>query len=75
VDAEWIVEDFYESGKQVAFARFSDVWFEEAAATTVGGKYLGVDQAAMVHLRNDDGVILCSAEPYDNSNLVVISHS
>ncbi|KAL2137303.1 hypothetical protein VTI74DRAFT_5034 [Chaetomium olivicolor] len=72
-DAEWIVEDFYDSGKQVAFAQFSDVWFVEAGATTVGGRHIGLDGAAMVHIQSDDGNLLCSAEPYDDSNFVIVS--
>ncbi|KAK3899262.1 peptidase A4 family-domain-containing protein [Staphylotrichum tortipilum] len=74
VDAEWIVEDFYDATKQVAFASFSDVWFVEAGATTQRGKSIGLDGAAMVHIQSDDGKLLCSAEPYDNSNFVIVSH-
>lgn len=74
MDAEWIVEDFYDSGEQVALAAFTDVWFVDAAATTVSGKNIGLDGAAMVHLQTDDGTLLCSAEPYDNTNFVIISH-
>ncbi|KAL2262490.1 hypothetical protein VTK26DRAFT_1171 [Humicola hyalothermophila] len=74
IDAEWIMEDFYDSGEQVTFARFSDLWFVDAAATTVGGQNVGIDGATMVYLQADDGAILCSAEPWDNSNFVAISH-
>lgn len=74
VDAEWIVEDFYDSGEQVAFGRFAEMWFVDAAATTARGKNVGIDGAAMVHLRNDEGTVLCSAERYDNANFVVTSH-
>lgn len=73
MDAEWIVEDFYDSGKQVPFAQFSDVWFVDSGATTVRGKSIGLDKAAMVHIQGDDGTVLCSAEPYDNSNFVIVS--
>jgi hypothetical protein len=75
LDAEWIVEDFYDSGERVAFARFSDVWFVEAGGKTVGGKDIGLDGAAMVHIQADDGTILCSAEPYDNANFVIVSQN
>lgn len=67
------MEDFYDAGKQVAFGHFSDVWFVDAAATTASGKNLGIDGAAMVNLRTDEGKILCTAERYDNSNFVVVS--
>jgi hypothetical protein len=73
LDAEWIVEDFYDSGKQVAFAQFADLWFVEAGATTVAGKSLGLDKAAMVHIQTDNGTVLCSAEAYDDSNFVILS--
>ncbi|KAL2143144.1 hypothetical protein VTI28DRAFT_291 [Corynascus sepedonium] len=73
-DAEWILEDFYESGQQVALANFADLWFVDSGATTVGGKKVGFDGAAMVHMQNEDGKILCSPEPYDNSNFVIVSH-
>ncbi|KAK4240409.1 protease [Achaetomium macrosporum] len=73
VDAEWIIEDFYVSGEQVAFANFSDVWFMDSGATTAGGKHIGLDGAAMVHLQADDGTILCSAQPYDDANFVIVS--
>ena len=73
LDAEWIVEDFYVSGQQVAFAQFADVWFVEAGAETVSGKSIGLNKAAMVHIQRNDGTVLCSAEPYDNSNFVVVS--
>jgi hypothetical protein len=74
VDAEWIVEDFYDAGEQVAFARFSEMWFVDAGAKTVSGKSIGLDGAAMVHLRDDNEKLLCAAEPYDNSNFVLVSH-
>ncbi|KAK0730171.1 peptidase A4 family-domain-containing protein [Lasiosphaeris hirsuta] len=73
VDAEWIVEDFYDAKGQVAFASFSDVWFVDAAATTVKGKNIGIDGAAMVHLQNENGTVVCEAEAYDNSNFVLTS--
>ncbi|KAL2180588.1 protease [Thermothelomyces heterothallicus CBS 202.75] len=72
-DAEWILEDFYESGKQVALANFADLWFVDSGATTVGGKNVGFDGATMVHLRDENGNVLCSPEPYDNSNFVIVS--
>ncbi|GAB1310643.1 Peptidase A4 family-domain-containing protein [Madurella fahalii] len=74
VDAEWILEDFYDSGEQVAFANFSQMWFVDAAATTARGNNIGIDGAAMVHLQKDDGTILCSAERYDNANFVLTPH-
>lgn len=75
-DTEWIVEDFYEAetNKQVAFATFSDIWFLDAAATTVGGKNVGIDGSALVHLKNPKGEVLCKSEKYDNSNFVVSSY-
>jgi hypothetical protein len=73
-DAEWIVEDFYDSGEQVGLANFADVWFVDSGATTVGGRNVGFDGATMVHLQDDDGQVLCSAEPYDNTNFVIVSH-
>ncbi|KAK4167174.1 peptidase A4 family-domain-containing protein [Cladorrhinum sp. PSN259] len=73
LDTEWILEDFYEKNEQVAFANFSDLWFLDVAATTAGGKTIGVDGAAMVHLRNRTGTVLCKAERYDNSNFVILS--
>ncbi|KAK4129125.1 concanavalin A-like lectin/glucanase [Parathielavia appendiculata] len=73
LDAEWILEAFYDSGQQVPFARFSDLWFVESGATTVAGKNIGIDGATMVHIQADDGKILCSAEPYDSANLVMVS--
>ncbi|KAK3989950.1 peptidase A4 family-domain-containing protein [Cladorrhinum sp. PSN332] len=73
LDAEWILEDFYEKNEQVAFAKFSDVWFQDVAATTAGGKTINAEGAAMVHLRNRTGTVLCRAEKWDNSNFVVFS--
>ncbi|KAK3393297.1 peptidase A4 family-domain-containing protein [Podospora didyma] len=73
-DAEWIVEDFYDAKGQVAFASFSDVWFQEAQATTVNGKKIGIDGAAMVHLQDPDGDVVCTPWKYDNSIFVVSSH-
>jgi hypothetical protein len=75
VDAEWILEDFYDQGQQVTLANFSNLWFEQSGATTVGGKAIGLDGAAMVKIQDEDGNILCSAEPWDNSNFVVVAHS
>lgn len=70
MDAEWIVEDFYSSQQQVALAKFKDIWFEAVGATTASGRNIGVDGAAMVQLKADDGSVLCSASEYDNSNFV-----
>ncbi|AEO70613.1 uncharacterized protein THITE_2122241 [Thermothielavioides terrestris NRRL 8126] len=75
VDAEWIVEDFYDANGQVAFANFSDLWFVQSGAQSIGGRSIGLDGAAMVHIQADDGTILCSAEPYDNASFVISSHS
>ncbi|KAK4149301.1 protease [Chaetomidium leptoderma] len=72
-DAEWIVEDFYDSGEQVGLAHFSDLWFVEVAASTASGKNIGLDGATMVHIQGDDGTVLCAAEPYDNTNFVILS--
>ncbi|KAL2271368.1 hypothetical protein VTJ83DRAFT_739 [Remersonia thermophila] len=74
LDAEWIVEDFYDSEQQVNFGKFTDLWFVDVAARTVTGRQIGIDGAAMVHLVDDNGKTLCSAEPYDNANFVVLSH-
>ncbi|EAQ93037.1 hypothetical protein CHGG_01272 [Chaetomium globosum CBS 148.51] len=73
-DVEWIVEDFYQSGEQVELAHFSDLWFVDSVATTASGKLVGFDGAAMVHLQNETGQVLCSAERYDNTNVVLVSH-
>ncbi|KAK3936111.1 peptidase A4 family-domain-containing protein [Diplogelasinospora grovesii] len=73
VDAEWIVENFYNGDAQVNFARFSDVWFEETLATTVSGKQIGIDGAAMVYLKDSNGSITCTAAQYDNTDFVVSS--
>jgi len=76
IDTEWILEDFYDADwVQVPFAEFSDLWFLEAAATTENGRRIGIDGAAMVHLQNEDGKILCQAEKWDNENFVVLSPS
>ncbi|KAH6619355.1 protease [Chaetomium sp. MPI-SDFR-AT-0129] len=72
-DAEWLVEEFYDSGKQVALAQFADLWFVDSEATTVGGKTIGFDSATMVALQDDDGKVLCQGEPYDNTNFVIVS--
>ncbi|KAL1843845.1 hypothetical protein VTJ49DRAFT_7196 [Mycothermus thermophilus] len=74
LDAEWIVEDFYDGDQQVNFGKFTDMWFVDVAAKTVSGKNIGIDGAAMVHLLDDSGKTLCSAEPYDNANFIVMSH-
>ncbi|KAK0630264.1 peptidase A4 family-domain-containing protein [Bombardia bombarda] len=73
VDAEWIVEDFYDGGGQVPFASFSDVWFEETSLTTDRGRKMGLDGAAIVYLQNTTGAVTCSAAQYDRSNFVVWS--
>jgi hypothetical protein len=73
-DVEWIVEDFYQAGEQVELAHFSDLWFVDSGATTDRGKSIGFDGATMVHLQDSDGSVLCTAEPYDNSNVVIVSH-
>lgn len=75
-DVEWILEDFYEAetNKQVPFASFQDLWFLDTEATTVRGKNVGIDGAAMVHLMNPQGKVLCQAEKYDNANFVITSH-
>ena len=75
LDTEWILEDFYEKNEQVAFATFSDLWFLDVAATTVAGKTIGVDGAAMVHMKNETGSVLCWPEQWDSSNFVVLSGS
>lgn len=74
VDAEWIVEDFYDANGQVPFAMFSELWFLDTVAGTAGGKSIGIDGATMVHLQNDTGAVVCSASRWDNSNFVVESH-
>ncbi|KAK4672698.1 hypothetical protein QC763_105370 [Podospora pseudopauciseta] len=75
-DVEWILEDFYEAetNKQVPFASFQDLWFLDTEATTVRGKNVGIDGAAMVHLMNPQGKVLCQAEKYDNANFVITSN-
>jgi hypothetical protein len=73
-DVEWIVEDFYQSGEQVELAHFTDLWFVDSVATTASGKLVGFDGATMVHLQNETGQVLCSAERYDNTNVVLVSH-
>ena len=55
-------------------AHFSDVWFMEASATTVGGKHMGIDGAAMVYLQDETGTVICKAAPYDDANFVISSH-
>ncbi|KAH8905739.1 putative aspergillopepsin protein [Coniochaeta sp. PMI_546] len=68
-DADWIVEDFFDAkGKQVPFARFDDIWFEECAATTSKGSTIGLDGAAMIYLGTSTSSATCVAQPYDNSN-------
>jgi hypothetical protein len=76
-DADWIVEDFYDAkgGKQVAFARFADIWFEECAATTASGKAIGLDGAAMIYMGQDTASASCLSEPYDNSNFYCTSQN
>lgn len=59
----------------MAFASFSDLWFLDVAATTVAGKTIGVDGAAMVHMKNETGSVLCWPERWDGSNFVVLSGS
>ncbi|KAK3694468.1 peptidase A4 family-domain-containing protein [Podospora appendiculata] len=69
-DAEWVVEDFYDADGQVAFASFSDIWFEETVATTVRKNKLTLKNATMVALKNDTGVVTCMSERYDDTNFV-----
>ncbi|KAK3329944.1 peptidase A4 family-domain-containing protein [Apodospora peruviana] len=72
-DVEWILEDFYDIEGQVAFAKFSDVWFLDTSATTARGKHIGIDGAAMVYLQSTSGAVTCMAEQYDDSSFVVYS--
>ena len=67
-DADWIVEDFNSGGKPVPFARFNDIWFEDAHAITDSGSTFGLDGAAMVYLGSSPTNAMCIAQPYDNSN-------
>ncbi|KAB5549536.1 concanavalin A-like lectin/glucanase domain-containing protein [Coniochaeta sp. 2T2.1] len=67
-DADWIVEDFTSGGKPVPFARFDDIWFEDARATTASGGTFGLDNAAMIYLGNSESSAMCIAQPYDDSN-------
>ncbi|KAK4231085.1 peptidase A4 family-domain-containing protein [Podospora fimiseda] len=73
LDTEWILEDFYEKNEQVAFGNFKDVWFQDVAAKTAGGKTINVEGAAMVHLKNRTGTVVCRAEKYDAHNFVIWS--
>lgn len=75
-DADWIVEDFFDGkGKQVPFARFDDVWFEECGATTSKGNAIGLDGAAMIYLGTSTSSATCVAQPYDNSNFYCSSQN
>lgn len=67
-DADWMVEDFFSEGKQVPFARFDDIWFEEAVATTSKGKSIGLKDAAMIYLGKDVASASCLAQPFDDAN-------
>jgi len=73
-DAEWILEDFEDAGKQVTLANFADLWFLDASATTVHGKKLGINGATMVHMVDENDTLMCSAERFDNASFVVMSH-
>jgi hypothetical protein len=76
MDADWIVEDFFDAkGKQVAFGRFDDIWFEECVATTAKGKNIDLDGAAMTYMGSDTASASCLAEPYDNSNFYCTSQN
>ena len=67
-DADWIIENFYDAQGQVAFPRFSDVWFEDCIATRADGEGMSVGGAAMIYLGNDTKSATCLAEPYDDKN-------
>ncbi|KAJ5726634.1 uncharacterized protein N7483_007991 [Penicillium malachiteum] len=55
-NAEWIVEDFSESGNQVPFADFGAITFSNAIATG-GGLVLGPSTATLMDLIQDNTVL------------------
>lgn len=55
-NAEWIVEDFEESGGQVPFANFGTVTFSDASATTATGA-VGPGQATVIDIQQNDQVL------------------
>lgn len=73
-DADWIMEDAYDSkGKQLNFARFQDLWFEDASAKTANGQHIGLNGASMIYLGSSMKNASCLAYPYDDSNFFVQS--
>lgn len=65
------MEDFSDASGQVVLANFSDVWFVQSGAETVAGRAIGLDGATMVRIKDEDGKILCTADPYDNTQFVI----
>lgn len=74
-DADWIVEDFDDSDGVVPFARFADIWFEEASATSASGHSIGLDGAEPIYMGSSVSGAMCVAEPYDNSDFVCVSQN
>ncbi|KAM7184611.1 Concanavalin A-like lectin/glucanase domain containing protein [Rhypophila sp. PSN 637] len=62
VDAEWIVERPTYGGTLAGFARFGDLWFDNAYGKTVGGANLGILGSKQYQIPS-----LCSSLEYDDA--------
>jgi hypothetical protein len=71
-DAEWIVEDFEQSGARVPLADWGTVTFTNAYATAPNGTTYGADKAAMGNMWQDERYITRSSSTSTNS--VTISY-
>ena len=70
-NAEWIVEDFMQSGALVALADFGTVDFTECVAETVE-ESIGLDSATVLDLQDTAGTILTSVSILSNSEVTVL---
>lgn len=78
VDADWIVEDYYNGFDNVPFASFADIWFEGVAAQTAQGKTLGIDGATMLDMGGSAANpqnAKCIAVEYDDTDFYVYSQN
>lgn len=67
-NAEWILEDFSSGGGLVPFATFSDVYFVACTASTTSGASIGLTNAQVFDLYQND-VVLTDAEIVTDSEL------